>query len=75
MVEEGCVLAAASEPVGAAVDVAPDGFSHPVYRSGFALPVGLPVIEARKEESAVEEEIPVEEAAPPAQEPELYYEI
>jgi CRISPR/Cas system CSM-associated protein Csm4 (group 5 of RAMP superfamily) len=75
MVEEGCVLAAASEPVGAAVDVAPDGFSHPVYRSGFALPVRLPVIEARKEEIAVEEEIPVEEAAPPAQEPELYYEI
>ena len=57
MVEEGCVLAAASEPVGAAVDVAPDGFPHPVYRSGFALPVRLPVIEARKEVTAVEEEI------------------
>jgi hypothetical protein len=68
MVEEGCVLAAATEPVGAAVDVAPDGFAHPVYRSGFALPVRLPVIEPHLE--------PVEEeAAPPAPEPELYYEI
>jgi CRISPR type III-A-associated RAMP protein Csm4 len=83
MVEEGCVLAAATEPVGAAVDVAPDGFAHPVYRSGFALPVRLPVIEARLEEAAVEEEtraeeeveVKIEEAAPPAQEPELYYEI
>jgi CRISPR/Cas system CSM-associated protein Csm4 (group 5 of RAMP superfamily) len=79
MVEEGCVLAAATEPVGAAVDVAPDGFAHPVYRSGFALPVRLPVIEARVEQAAVEEgpaeeEARVEEAVP-AQEPELYYEI
>jgi CRISPR/Cas system CSM-associated protein Csm4 (group 5 of RAMP superfamily) len=74
MVEEGCVLAAASEPVGAAVDVAPDGFPHPVYRSGFALPIRLPRIEQTPPELEPEPEAAVEEPVP-AQEPELYYEI
>jgi hypothetical protein len=45
-----------------------------VYRSGFALPVRLPVIEARLEEVAAEPEASVEEPVP-TQEPELYYEI
>jgi CRISPR type III-A-associated RAMP protein Csm4 len=42
MVLEGCVLSAASEPVGTAVDVAPEGMAHPVYRSGIALSLQLP---------------------------------
>lgn len=41
MVTEGSVLKSAVEPKGAAVDVAPAGFEHPVWRSGFA--VALPV--------------------------------
>jgi CRISPR type III-A-associated RAMP protein Csm4 len=53
MVEEGSVLAASAEPVGAAVDVAPDGFAHPVYRAGFALTLKLPILNIAP--SAVEE--------------------
>lgn len=41
MVAEGSVVVAAGPPTGAATDVAPDGFPHPVYRSGFALAVPL----------------------------------
>jgi CRISPR type III-A-associated RAMP protein Csm4 len=42
MIEEGSVLMA---PVlrGRAVDVAPDGFPHPAWRSGFALAVPVPL--------------------------------
>jgi CRISPR type III-A-associated RAMP protein Csm4 len=45
MVSEGSVLVASAEPRGSAADVAPDGFAHPVYRSGFALaiPIALSV--------------------------------
>jgi len=43
MVEEGSVLAA-SALRGRAVDVAPEGFAHPVYRSGIALAVPVPVV-------------------------------
>lgn len=43
MVAEGSVLVAATEPRGAAADVAPDGFAHPVYRSGFALSLPVPL--------------------------------
>ena len=83
MVNEGCVLAAAADPVGVAVDVAPEGFAHPVYRSGLALALRLPVVEIRPqeqkpvEEPATEEAVienlpPVEEvAAPEAPEPEI----
>jgi CRISPR type III-A-associated RAMP protein Csm4 len=42
MVAEGSVLLAASEPRGAAPDVAPDEFPHPVYRAGFALCLPIP---------------------------------
>jgi CRISPR type III-A-associated RAMP protein Csm4 len=45
MVAEGSVLASAVAPTGAAVDVAPEGFAHPVYRSGFALALQLPFVE------------------------------
>ena len=42
MVTEGSVLHAAEAPRGAAPDVAPDGFAHPVYRAGFAVSIPLP---------------------------------
>jgi isocitrate/isopropylmalate dehydrogenase len=42
MVGEGSVLLAASPVHGAAPDVAPDGFAHPVYRAGFALAIPIP---------------------------------
>jgi len=54
MIAEGSVLAAKQEPMGAAVDVAPDGFAHPVYRSGFALTLKLPVIRAASDLMPVE---------------------
>jgi len=41
MIAEGSVIVAGAPPAGAAMDVAPDGFAHPVYRSGFALAVPL----------------------------------
>jgi CRISPR type III-A-associated RAMP protein Csm4 len=54
MVSEGAVLVADQEPSGTAVDVAPTGHSHPIYRAGFAVALRLPEI--------VEEDIkPVEE--------------
>lgn len=43
MVAEGSVLVASSAPRGQAADVAPDGFAHPVYRSGFALTIPIPL--------------------------------
>jgi hypothetical protein len=45
MVEEGSVLASRNAPRGSAVDVAPPGFAHAVYRAGFALTIPLPVID------------------------------
>jgi len=44
MVAEGSVLYAASAPRGAAADVAPDGFAHPVFRAGFAVSIPLPEV-------------------------------
>jgi hypothetical protein len=54
MVTEGSVLVARLEPNGAAVDVAPENFAHPVYRSGLALAVELPLTIAAIEEVASE---------------------
>src|SRR3954451_17377148 len=45
MVSEGSVLSVREEPVGVAVDVAPENFAHPVYRAGFALTCKLPYVE------------------------------
>ncbi len=42
MVAEGSVLYASGVPRGAARDVAPEGFVHPVFRAGFALSIPLP---------------------------------
>lgn len=39
MVTEGSVLLAEGSLRGKAADVSPDGFAHPVYRSGFALAI------------------------------------
>jgi CRISPR type III-A-associated RAMP protein Csm4 len=44
MVAEGSVLYANGAPLGAAADVAPDGFAHPVFRAGFALAIPLPEV-------------------------------
>ncbi len=41
MVTEGSVLLGESAPVGSALDVAPGGFPHPVYRYGFAVSVPI----------------------------------
>jgi CRISPR type III-A-associated RAMP protein Csm4 len=43
MIVEGSVLVAGSEPRGSATDVAPEGFPHPVYRSGYALAIPVPL--------------------------------
>jgi CRISPR type III-A-associated RAMP protein Csm4 len=42
MVSEGSVLYAPAAPHGAAPDVAPEGFAHPVFRAGFAFSIPLP---------------------------------
>jgi CRISPR type III-A-associated RAMP protein Csm4 len=44
MVAEGSVLYADGVPLGAAADVAPEGFAHPVFRAGFALAIPLPEV-------------------------------
>lgn len=54
LVSEGSVLAAQAEPIGAAVDVAPNGFAHPVYRSGAAVAVRLPSLETLAQQGPVE---------------------
>ena len=42
MIEEGAVIACEAEPLGAARNVAPEGFAHPVYRYGVAVAVPVP---------------------------------
>jgi len=44
LVGEGSVIYAAAAPSGAAPDVAPGGFPHPVFRAGFAVSVPLPEV-------------------------------
>ncbi len=44
MVAEGSVIYAPTAPLGAAPDVAPGGFPHPVFRAGFAVSVPLPEV-------------------------------
>ncbi|MDQ2710953.1 MAG: hypothetical protein M3Y24_01755 [Acidobacteriota bacterium] len=61
MVNEGSVLVSARELSGVAVDVAPDGFEHPVYRFGLALALEFPVVAARTPEDVQAETRPVEE--------------
>jgi hypothetical protein len=42
MVAEGSVLVSQAPLRGAARDVAPQDFAHPVYRAGFALAIPIP---------------------------------
>ncbi|MBZ5604087.1 MAG: type III-A CRISPR-associated RAMP protein Csm4 [Acidobacteriia bacterium] len=42
MIAEGSVIVAPAAPNGAASDVAPENFPHPVYRAGFALALPIP---------------------------------
>jgi CRISPR type III-A-associated RAMP protein Csm4 len=42
MIAEGSVLLASGELRGAATNVAPEGFPHPVYRAGFAVTIAIP---------------------------------
>jgi len=44
MIGEGSVIYAPAAPHGAAPDVAPAGFPHPVFRAGFAVSVPLPEV-------------------------------
>ena len=54
MLEEGSVLVATALR-GRAVDVAPDGFPHPVYRAGFALAVPAPPEPVMRQPKPIEE--------------------
>jgi CRISPR type III-A-associated RAMP protein Csm4 len=75
MISEGSVVAARSEPVGTSLNVAPEGFSRSVRRSGIALAIELPPIAPAAVEQAVEtppegfESAPCEPAAPLPEEP------
>lgn len=79
MIVEGSVLVASSEPAGAAVDVAPANFGHPVFRSGLSLALEVPsggpetTFAEAAEPTAIEEEKPEpEQPQTPADEaPEL----
>lgn len=44
MLIEGSVIVSEAAPVGAVSDVAPENFPHPVYRSGFALAIPIPLV-------------------------------
>ncbi|HEY2018408.1 MAG TPA: hypothetical protein VGH38_33110, partial [Bryobacteraceae bacterium] len=60
MIEEGSVLVA-SGLRGRAVDVAPEGFGHPVYRSGIGLAVALGAMEQGSDvREAMEEPVDAE---------------
>lgn len=76
MMQEGSVLHA-SALRGRAVDVAPEGFPHPVYRAGFALAIPAPpepVLRAPQQPEVKVQEPPaiaMENEGGPAIEPEL----
>jgi hypothetical protein len=76
MVQEGSVIHA-SQLRGRAVDVAPEGFSHPVYRAGFALAIPAPpepVLRAPQQPEVKVQEPPaisMENEGGPVVEPEL----
>jgi CRISPR type III-A-associated RAMP protein Csm4 len=43
VITEGSVLVSHGRPRGTAVNVAPEGFPHPVYRYGYALSISIPM--------------------------------
>jgi CRISPR type III-A-associated RAMP protein Csm4 len=65
MISEGAVLSAGAEPFGVAVDVAPEGFAHPVYRSGLALALLFPPPRVAEKDKPVEEPVTEEETVEP----------
>jgi CRISPR type III-A-associated RAMP protein Csm4 len=77
LIEEGSVLFAPSLR-GRAVDVAPEGFAHPVYRAGFALAVPAPPEPAMRPQPVAAPkavaETPTEVAAEVEAEAEMLYE-
>lgn len=64
MIEEGSVVLAPAAPQGRAVDVAPAGMPHPVYRWGVALSIAVPWKDVADRPLA-----PLVEAAAPAPPP------
>src|SRR3954452_7589839 len=62
MVTEGSVVSLKAEPVGTAINVAPEGFTHPVYRSGFALSFKLPSVVVIADSTATLEGEPAEKS-------------
>jgi hypothetical protein len=73
MIGEGSVLSA-EKLLGKAVDVAPPGFAHPVYRSGVALTAAVPdeiVIRAVVEQAKPQKAAAVPVPQTPAAEPEV----
>ncbi len=82
MVEEGSVIIAEQAPTGFARNIAPDGYSHAVYRSGFAFSVPVLVrmpdyaavqrtVEAEREPEPIEDAI----AEPEPPEPSEVFEV
>jgi hypothetical protein len=76
LIEEGSIVFAGESPVGIARDVAPQGSPHPVYRSGFAIAVRVPVrahgVKYRSAFAVPEPEpepAPAPEPEPPIEEP------
>lgn len=69
MITEGSVVLASREPRGSAVDVAPEGFAHPVYRAGYAFAIAIPA-QPLVREAPVAEAVPEEKPAEAAAEPE-----
>jgi CRISPR type III-A-associated RAMP protein Csm4 len=65
MIAEGSVVVASKEPRGAAADVAPEGFGHPVYRAGYALAVPIPL---KVERAALPVASPAKATAPAPEE-------
>ncbi|MFH0946310.1 MAG: hypothetical protein V2A76_14010 [Planctomycetota bacterium] len=48
VVAEGSVVCSEGPPAGAALDVAPEGVPHPVYRAGYALALPIPFREVSR---------------------------
>jgi CRISPR type III-A-associated RAMP protein Csm4 len=72
MIAEGSVLSSPEDLIGSAVDVAPEGFAHPVYRSGLALSLRLPtlnLVEPEAVPSELDEILSELEVAAAAEEP------
>ncbi|MBY0505683.1 MAG: hypothetical protein K2X03_17345 [Bryobacteraceae bacterium] len=71
VVTEGSVVVAGSLPGGAAVDVAPAGHPHPVYRAGFAIAVPVPWKEVVDRPLATLTDVVVEPVEPTSVETEV----